>query len=210
MRNTLKPTDGMRPKTSLILGIDLAGSEKRNTGICTMDGKMNCFCKTVKTDSEIFEIIEKVKPVVIAVDAPLGLPKGRKSIDKKSNIHFRKCDLELRKLGIKFFPITLGPMRMLTKRGMKLSKKLKRMGYEVIEVYPGATQDILKIPRKQKGLNKLKNGLKKLGIKFNKINLNGDELDAATAAYTGLMYVKKKYKAIGDPKEGLIILPKLR
>ena len=210
MSNTSKTTNGMCFKTSLVLGIDLAGSEKRNTGICSMDRKMNCICKTVKKDGEIFEIVKITKPKVIAIDAPLSLPKGRRSIDKKSNIHFRECDRELWKLHIKFFPITLGPMRMLTKRGMKIAKKLRGMGYEVIEVYPGATQDILGIKRKQYGLKKLKRDLEKIGIKFNKKKLNGDELDAATAAYTGLMYLKGDYEALGDPEEGQIIIPKLR
>ena len=190
-----------------ILGIDLAGSEKRKTGICILNEKMeaNCFC--LFKDREILDLIEKEKPDLIARDAPLSLPKGRKSLKRKSKIHFRKCDRELWKFGIKFFPITLGPMRKLTERGIKLRKILEKK-YKVIEVYPGATQDILKIPRKQGGLKKLKRGLEKLGIKILKKNPNGDELDAITCAFTGLLYLKRKYIAIGDKKEGQIILPK--
>jgi predicted nuclease with RNAse H fold len=190
-----------------ILGIDLAGSEKRKTGICILNEKLeaNCFC--VFKNREILNLIEKEKPDLIAIDAPLSLPKGRKSLKKKSKIHFRECDKELWKFGIKFFPITLGPMRKLTERGIKLRKILKKK-YKVIEVYPGATQDILKIPRKQKGLKKLKRGLEKLGIKILKKNLNGDELDAITSAFTGFLYLKGKYITIGDEKEGQIILPK--
>jgi predicted nuclease with RNAse H fold len=190
-----------------ILGIDLAGSKKRKTGICILNEKMeaNCFC--LFKDREILDLIEKEKPDLIAIDAPLSLPRGRKSLKRKSKIHFRECDRELWKFGIKFFPITLGPMRKLTERGIKLRKILKKK-YKVIEVYPGATQDILKIPRKQKGLKKLKKGLEKLGIKILKENPNGDELDAITSAFTGLLYLKGKYVAIGDKKEGQIILPK--
>jgi len=190
-----------------ILGIDLAGSEKRKTGICILNEKMeaNCFC--FSKDKEILGLIEKEKPDLIAIDAPLSLPKGRKSLKRKSKIHFRECDRELWKFGIKFFPITLGPMRKLTERGIKLRKILEKK-YKVIEVYPGATQDILKIPRKQKGLKKLKKGLEKLGIKILKKNPNGDELDAITCAFTGFLYLKGKYIAIGDKKEGQIILPK--
>jgi predicted nuclease with RNAse H fold len=190
-----------------ILGIDLAGSEKRKTGICILNEKMeaNCFC--LFKDKEILDLIEKVKPDLIAIDAPLSLPRGRKNLKKKSKIHFRECDKELWKFGIKFFPITLGPMRKLTERGIKLRKILEKK-YKVIEVYPGATQDILKIPRKQGGLKKLKRGLEKLGIKILKKNPNGDELDAITSAFTGFLYLKGKYIAIGDKKEGQIILPK--
>jgi predicted nuclease with RNAse H fold len=190
-----------------ILGIDLAGSEKRKTGICILNEKLesNCFC--LFKDREILGLIEKEKPDLIAIDAPLSLPKGRKSLKRKSKIHFRKCDRELWKFKIKFFPITLGPMRKLTERGIKLRKILEKK-YKVIEVYPGATQDILKIPRKQGGLKKLKRGLEKLEIKILKKSPNGDELDAITSAFTGFLYLKGKYIAIGDKKEGQIILPK--
>jgi predicted nuclease with RNAse H fold len=191
-----------------IIGIDLAGSEKRNTGICILDENLNAKSFILKKDKEILDLVKREKPDLIAIDAPLTLPRGRKSIKKKSNIHFRNCDKELFKLGIKFFPITLGPMRMLTERGIKIRKILEKK-YKVIEVYPGATQDILKIPRKQKGLRKLLNGLKKLGIKIERKKLNGDELDAITAAYTGYLFLKGKAIEIGNKNEGTIIIPKI-
>ncbi|KPJ57074.1 hypothetical protein AMJ49_02885 [Parcubacteria bacterium DG_74_2] len=189
-----------------ILGIDLAGSEKRKTGICLMDEELKANCLILFKDKEILEFIDKEKPKLIAIDAPLSLPLGRKNL-RRSKIHFRKCDKELFSLGIKFFPITLEPMRSLTKRGMKLRKILKKRGFEVIEVYPGASQDLLSIPRKGKGIEKLLSGLKKLGVRGLKKNLTGDELDAITCCYTGLMYLKKNYITIGNKKEGQIILP---
>jgi predicted nuclease with RNAse H fold len=137
------------------------------------------------------------------------LPKGRKSLDKKEEIHFRECDKKLFELGIKFFPITLGPMRMLTKRGIKLKKILEKNGYKVIEVYPGATQDILKIVRKNVSLKKLREGLEKLGIKIEKRELTHDELDAITAAFTGYLHSKGMSLSLGNEKEGVIIVPKI-
>ena len=190
-----------------ILGIDLAGSEKRKTGICILNKKLKADCFCLFKDKEILDLIEREKPDLIAIDSPLSLPEGRKSLKRKSKIHFRKCDKELWQFKIKFFPITLGPMRRLTERGIR-SRKILEKKYKVIEVYPGATQDILKIPRKQKGLRKLKKGLENLGIKIFKKDPNGDELDAITAAFTGFLYLKGKYLAIGDEKEGQIILPK--
>jgi predicted nuclease with RNAse H fold len=193
----------------IIVGIDLAGSERRNTGICVLSEKLEAKCFVVHTDKEILEMVEKFKPKLIAIDAPLSLPKGRKSLDKREKIHFRECDRKLFELGIKFFPITLGPMRMLTKRGIKLRRVLEKKGYTVIEVYPGATQDILKIPRKSVSLEKLKEGLKKLGIKFEKRELTHDELDAITAAFTGYLHLKKMSVSLGDKKEGVIVVPRL-
>jgi predicted nuclease with RNAse H fold len=191
-----------------ILGIDLAGSENRKTGVCLLDEKLRAKTFSLFSDREILDLIFKEKPDLIAIDAPLSLPEGRKSLKKRSKIHFRKCDRELWKLKIKFFPITLGPMRKLTERGIKLRKILEKK-FKVIEVYPGATQDILKIPRKQKGLEKLKRGLLDLGIKISNKEPNGDELDAITCAYTGLLYLQGKFQVLGNKKEGEIFLPKL-
>lgn len=192
----------------MYVGIDLAGSSKRPTGFCIMDKKLRIKTKIVFSNDEILKEIDKIKPKVIAIDAPLSLPKGRKSLEVNNGIHFRKADRELLKMKIKFFPITLGPMRMLTKRGIKLKKILEKRGYKVIEVYPGGAQDLLGIPRKSKGRKKLVNGLKKIGIKGIKGNESLDELDAITCAYVAKLYDEKKFIALGEPKEGLIIMPK--
>ena len=190
-------------------GLDLAGSEKRKTGICFLDKRMKIiFCSSVYSNEEIIRLIKKFKPKVVAIDAPLSIPKGRKSLDERSNIHFRKCDLELRKMGIKFFPITLGPMRSLTKRGIKIKNILEKMGFTVIETFPGGAQDILNIPRKTKGKEKLYDGLKKLGIKGLKKSFNHDELDAITCAIVAKFFDEGNYLEIGDKDEGTIILPK--
>jgi len=122
-------------------------------------------CTIIHTDEEIFDYVEKEKPALIAIDAPLNLPPGRKSMEDKNEEHFRPCDRELLSAGIRFFPITLGPMRLLTKRGIHLKRVLTRRGYAVIEVYPGAAQDIWHTGRKQDGLFRLRHGLEKLGVK---------------------------------------------
>src|SRR5438445_10743290 len=131
-----------------VVGIDLAGVEHKNTGFCFFDGK-ETEVKILHTDKEIVDEVEKHKPKVVAIDAPLALSMGRKSLEENNGIHLRECDKMLLKMKIKFFPITLGPMRKLTERGMKLKGILGKLGFEVIETYPGAAQDLLNIPRKQ-------------------------------------------------------------
>lgn len=190
-----------------VVGIDLAGSPKRNTGICTLEEDTITLCTIVHTDREIMDYIEGVNPSLIAVDAPLNLPHGRKSIDDRNGEHFRPCDRELLRRGIRFFPITLGPMRLLTKRGIRLKRILARHGYRVVEVYPGAAQDVWNIGRKQDGLPGLRKGLQKLGVKGLNKGMNGDELDAVTAAIVGQLFLRGKAEVFGDFRRGAIVIP---
>jgi len=188
----------------LVVGIDLAGSESRQTGFCVLRG-MKVETLIVYSDDEIIRKIEELKPELIAIDAPLSMPKGRKSINENNGIHFRECDKELLKRKIKFFPITLGPMRKLTERGIKLKSLLKKKGFKVIEVYPGGAQDIWNIPRKQNGVEKLMEGLKSLGIKGLKKSMSDHELDAATCALVGKLFLEGKAKILGEIDDGIVI-----
>jgi predicted nuclease with RNAse H fold len=196
------------PGVPYVAGVDLAGSPGRNTGICLLRGLTITSFATVYSDEEILAFIERAYPVLVAIDAPLSLPPGRTSLEERNGEHFRTCDRELLKRGIRFFPITLGPMRTLTMRGIRLKEMLIRRGYEVIEIYPGAAQDIWGIPRKQGGLAKLRRGLEQLGLKGLAKNMNGDELDAVTGALVGRMYLKGQAEVLGNFTNGAMVIPK--
>ncbi len=197
-----------RPST--VVGIDLAGSPKRNTGICWIAGKRILACTTVYSDDEILDFVIRAHPNLVAIDAPLHLPPGRKSLEDRNGEHFRPCDRELQRRGIRFFPITLGPMRTLTRRGIRLKRALSRRGFKALEMYPGAAQDIWKIPRKQFGLGRLRRGLERIGLHRLDPRMNGDELDAVSGAYVGVLYLQGKAEMIGDLKHGAILLPKAK
>jgi len=190
-----------------VVGIDLAGSPKRNTGICSLKGKRITSFATVFTDREIVDFVKTSKPDIIAVDAPLNLPPGRKTLEDRNGEHFRPCDRELLRRGIRFFPITLGPMRSLTKRGILLKKRFNRLGFKVIEIYPGAAQDIWHISRKQFGLVRLRHGIEQLGIKGLERGMNGDELDAVSGAIVGKMFLQGKAEVLGNFRQGAIVVP---
>jgi hypothetical protein len=191
-----------------IVGIDLAGVETRKTGFCIMDENLRVKTLVLRIDKEIVEKTLGAEPRVVAIDAPLSLPKGRRSLDERIDIHLRECDRDMLKMKIKFFPVTLGPMRKLTERGIRIKDSLEEAGLEVIEVYPGGAQDILSIPRKQRGLKKLLSGLRKIGIKRLSEKMGDHELDAVTSALVGKLYIEGNYMALGKPEEGLIIMPK--
>lgn len=187
-----------------VIGLDLAGVERRPTGLCVLRG-MKTETSLVYTDDEILKRVAKTRPDIVAIDAPLSLPAGRKSIEQRTNVHLRECDMELLRRGIRFFPITLGPMRQLTKRGMTLKAKLEKQNFLVIEVYPGGAQDILGIPRKQKGLEQLAAGLKKLGLKGLEQEMTDHELDAVTCAFVGKLFLEGKSITYGTPEQAIVM-----
>ncbi len=192
-----------------IVGLDLAGSPNRTTGFCLLDENLYAETKALYTDREIVSETIASNPEVVSVDAPLSLPRGRKSLSRPGPQHFRACDRELMRMKIRFFPITLGPMRKLTARGIKMKRVFEAKGLKVIESYPGSIQDLLGMPRKQEGLEKLRRALVRYGVEgqVRKKEITHDELDAITSALVGKMFLEGNYLAIGDPEEGLMILP---
>ena len=110
---------------------------------------------------------------------------------------------------IKFFPITLGPMRQLTLRGLSLKGKLEEKGLRVFETYPGGAQDIWGIPR-HKDPQGLKEGLKRFKLQGNwsRPGVTEDELDALTCALVAGEHLRRNTVTIGDPEEGLMVLPR--
>jgi len=176
-----------------IVGIDLAGFEKNDTGFCVFEDK-KVRVKIVKTDQEILQEIEKERPDLICIDGPLTLPLQNQ----------RKADLELKHYGA--LPPLMGGMRYLTMRGNRLREKLS--AYKVIEVLNVATAKILGFwdpdPTKRQ------QALLKMDIKGDIENraMTKDEVDSIVAAITGYLYLEGKAKEIGD-EEGVIVVPKV-
>jgi uncharacterized protein len=110
-----------------IVGLDFAGVETRPTGFCKLAG-LKAETALVFTNEEILKKTVESKPIVVAIDASLSLPPGRKSIEERTGAHLRESDRELLRRRIKFFPITLGPMRKLTVRGIELRRILTCKG----------------------------------------------------------------------------------
>jgi len=193
-------------KNFFVAGIDLAGVAHRPSGWCLLK-ELKAETALLYSEEEILACVRKEKPELVAIDAPLTLPPGRESISQKSGFHLRPCDEELKRRKIPFFPITLGPMRSLTERGIKLRRVLEEEGFKVIEIYPGGAQDIWKIPRVKHSLSGLRRGLRRLGILGLGSDATGHELDAATAALVGLLLLQGKTEVYGNFAQGTIIMP---
>ena len=197
----------MRGKALVIIGLDLAGSPKRPTGFCILRG-LRAETKNLFSDDEILAAIGETHPGLVAIDAPLHLPPGRSSIHERNDSHYRPCDLELRRRKIPFFPITLGPMRGLTERGMRLRAELEGKGIRTVEMYPGGAQDVWGIPRAARDRKGLRRGLVKRGLKGLRTDGSDHELDAASGALVGRLFLQGRAEVYGDFDSGAIIMPR--
>ncbi|MCI4368205.1 MAG: DUF429 domain-containing protein [Thermoplasmata archaeon] len=196
--------------TSCVVGLDLAGSPRRNTGFCVLTGATSTRLKVLHEDDEILTQTMDARPSLVSIDAPLTLPRGRASLEARGPPHLRECDRELLRRRIPFFPLTLGPMRMLTARGMRLAAEFTGRGMPVIESYPGGAQDALGMPRKHAGIEPLRAALKRYGMRgdVERPEITHDELDAVTCALVGRLFVLGRAESIGDPGEGIMVLPR--
>jgi hypothetical protein len=189
-----------------VLGLDLAGVPSRPTGACLLkEGRAETML--LYRDKEILDYCRKNHPALIAIDAPLNLPPGRRKMADRNGSHYRPCDLELRRRRIPFFPITLGPMRKLTTRGIKLKARLEAAGFRVVEIYPGGAQDVWRIPRAKRSREGLRRGLARLGIKGLSRSASDHELDAATGALVGQLYLAGQAEVLGELLSGAILMP---
>jgi predicted nuclease with RNAse H fold len=163
--------------------------------------------KSIRTDGELIKETLAAKPDLVSIDSPLSLPDGYGAPGVPI---YRKCELALKRMGISVFWCLLPSMQMLTRRGIKLAKKLREAGCDVIESYPGAAQDILGIPRKKASLEELKRGLLRSGITghFVTADVTHDEIDAITSALVGLFYLADDYIALGTAAEDYLIVPR--
>lgn len=171
------------------LGIDLTGSEKRASGIALLDDNKVEYTRRIHSNDDIINDVLVSHPAIVSIDSPLSLPENPTKI-------YRDCELELKRRGHGVFWCLLPSMEKLTRRGIGLADILRHYGCKVIESYPGAAQDILGLPRKQKGIEILGKALSKFGIEGD-LNVSHDELDAITAAIVGEYYLDGKYEALG-------------
>jgi histidinol phosphatase-like PHP family hydrolase/predicted nuclease with RNAse H fold/dephospho-CoA kinase len=198
------------PAGSRVVGIDLTAGNKL-TGIAAING---CAVETcsLSSDEDIFAYILEHKPKFVSIDSPLGLPGGGEKIDPKAGI-VRMAEYDLASVGIPAYPALIDSMVNLTLRGIRLRRAIEQLPQapRVIESYPGAAQDILSIPRKQKSLDLLREGLRRLGLKGTGLETRShDEMDAITAALVGRYFESGFFEAMGIPAEAQLIVPKVR
>jgi len=201
-----------------VVGIDLTGSSIRASGWCLLDGAEATTARA-HTDDELVTMTHRARPHLVSIDSPLTLPEGRIRVDdddpgRERYGIMRFCERVLKKRGVNVYPALLPSMQRLTARGIALAARFRSLGLPVIESYPGAAQDIMRIPRKQKGLEYLEQGLAAFGVNgdYIKGGVSHDELDAITSAIVGVFFWASMMERLGPDPLGdeALIIPDLK
>ena len=204
------------------LGIDLTSKETRPSACLGLDRDLHLiYDGFLGEDSDILQLVPSHQFELVAIDAPLSLPKGLCCLEESCScqtgvgLNGRSCEQELAKQGIGLFRTTnKSIIKDMVYRAIRLKTELESMGCEVIEVYPYASKVRLfgrNIPKKTTlaGVAFLRQHISELlpGIANHVTRFNHDLCDAAIAAYTAFLYEQGKAEPCGDPEEGVIYLP---
>ncbi len=202
-------------------GLDLtAGS--RASGYATLDAEgVLVDVGLVGSGDEIVALIVASGAAMVAIDCPLSLPTGLCCLDAAcvcvpaNTPGTRACERGVSALGYGIYYTTKRTfIRRMTERGIALAARLRAMGLEVIEVYPYATKAALfgkAMPAKASvaGRAWLAERMARLVPRLGVVGraLSHDELDAVVCAYTALLFDRGEAMALGDAREGTIVVP---
>ena len=204
------------------LGIDITSSERKPSACSVLDsvGRLR-WLGFERTDRNILALAGQWRPLTVAIDAPLGLPRGMDCLEESCGCSSvwpfkgRKAERELISRGMSLYVTTKRSfIKPMIYRAMALTERLRTEGHKVIEVYPYATKVRLfgrPVPKKttKEGLLFLKERLLQLvsGVDAYVDSLDHDLCDALLAAYTAYLYKQGRTEALGLEEEGRIVVP---
>lgn len=205
----------------MFLGIDLTCSQRKASACAALDARGRVVrLEEAQTDEEILALAAEVKPSLVALDSPLGLPAGMCCLEEDCGcasrwpFKGRLCERELARRGIGlYFTTKRSIIKPMVYRAVRLARSLNDCGCQVLEVYPYASKVCLfggPVPSKttRQGLAYLRRRLGELvpGLEACP-GLGHDMCDAVIAAYTALLHSRGCTEAVGIEAEGQIVLP---
>lgn len=163
----------------------------------------------------------RLRPRVVAVDAPLGLPLGMDCLEAQcpcrpaSEKPGRACERELARRGVGlFFTTKHSLIKRMVYEATALRHTLEGHGLQVIEVYPYSVRRLLlgrRAPRKQSllGQRLLREAMAPIvpGLERLPLGLGHNGQDAVLAALVGWLWHRGFTEALGNEEEGLLHIP---
>ena len=208
---------------AVFLGIDLTSSSKRASAYAVLDDQAKLHdVGLVGEDVEIVALAQRWRPRYVAIDAPISLPRGLCCLDEScdcapvSGDGLKAAERELFRRGVGLYATTKRSMiKAMVYRAMELRRSLERVGFSVVEIYPYASKVQLfgkPVPKKTTAAGRqwLRERLEGLvpGLGEREGRLSHDELDAVVAAYTAYLHGRGLAEEVGDPEEGMIVVPR--
>lgn len=198
------------------LGVDVAVQAGRGLDIVLMDTERVPFAIVPKaTRDDLARLVREWRPEIVAVDSPSRWASSGRS---------RLTENELARLNIHAFR-TPSPAHAdgryfdWMREGIAVFEVLADLGYPLatgrpyagrsIEVFPHASATVLAGCLAPSGMRKRiwrERVLRMQGVRTEALTTI-DRLDAALAALTGLLVLEGHESHLGDPAEGVIVLP---
>ncbi len=197
------------------LGVD--ASVRRGLDVVILDAERNLLAvrPRLRVD-DLPALLEEFAPGVVAIDSPPAWGRRGRS---------RCAERELRRLGLSSYATPSHPawrerpFYAWMKVGFRVFRKVAAMGFgrfrqgdvrrTAIEVFPYATAVALtgmRRPRRTSTASWRCEVVRREGLDVGRLPTL-DAIDAALAALTGLLALQGRFAAVGDPREGVIVLP---
>ncbi|MEM0020606.1 MAG: DUF429 domain-containing protein [Fervidicoccaceae archaeon] len=177
---------------AVIVGIDL--SLRRETYLCIYHwgGRKFIFRKAMSNDDIIQYSIAKSKRyrIIVVIDAPL-------SVEKK----YRDLDRLVTMIGGKVLPVSFPSIRELAKRGIEISKVMKKLRKDaiVVETHPRSAARAMGF-----------HDAREMAEKILTLKLSKDYADAAACCIVGIMLLfGKVIEIVSSDGKDVFVLPVL-
>jgi predicted nuclease with RNAse H fold len=197
----------------LAVGIDVA-EERKGLDLVALDLDRQVVASAGRlTVTDAVRLTFELSPVLVCIDSPSQWSTTGRS---------RSAERELARRGMPVFftPPDPGdhPFYRWMRVGIELYRSLEsrypllqstELEQISVEAFPAATARILAGAKRPSGESKIAFRRRVLAANGVKAELlpNADRVDAALAALTGVLAIAGTYETVGDPGEGVILLP---
>ena len=199
------------------LGIDVAEERKGLDTVVLDDAMATVLSRRRVAVDDVGPLIDETKPDVVAIDSPPAWGSGGGS---------RRTERELRRFGIHSYgtpsdrkKASDNPFYRWMQEGFRVFEAAAACGFPryrdgpvngtAIEVFPHASAVVLAgcLPPRDARKRPFREAvLRAQGVAVDGLQ-SADQVDAALAALTGLLALKGRRTHLGDPREGVIVLP---
>lgn len=199
------------------MGVDVSANRGLDVVVLDAGRRLTMPPRSTVSPAELTGLLEEIRPATVAIDAPYGWAASGRS---------RAGERAVARLGISMYftpSEEIGSGRAFynwVHHGNAAFAAAEAAGYRrysggalgdghVFEVYPHATAVVLRGELPARGSKKRVVRTEVLiaaGVPVEQLRTQ-DHLDAALAALTALLASEDDFTAVGDPDEGLLVLP---